>query len=145
MPSLEEKARTLTEYLGLLTGRFQFLKSDVMPPECELNLRELRVMVFLGRSGPSIMSEIADHQGLAMSTATGIVDRLVQKDLLIRKRPEEDRRVVEVELTDKGQEVYQWHFEEHVQFSRNILQSLNHDDQETLMALMRKIVYESQS
>jgi DNA-binding MarR family transcriptional regulator len=143
MPVLDEKAKRLTEYLLHLTSRFQFLKCDEVPPEYEFNIRELRVVIFLGRSGPSIMRQIADHLGLAMSTATGIVDRLVQKELVRRERPDENRRIVKVELTDKGRQVHQWHFKEHVKFSRGILQSLNEADQEALMVLMSKIIQES--
>jgi DNA-binding MarR family transcriptional regulator len=37
-----------------------------------------------------------------MSTATGIVDRLVKNGYLERNRSDSDRRVVRIRLTDKG-------------------------------------------
>lgn len=86
------------------------------------------------------MSAIAGHLGQAVSTVTGLVDRLVQKGLAMRERPEEDRRTVKVQLTDKGHELHKWDFEEHVQYCQGVLQALNAEDQETLMVLMRKIL-----
>lgn len=141
---MDSKARHLTEYLQQLINRFQVLKIDKTPPEYEFNFRELRVIQFLGFNGPSIMREIADNLGMVVSTATGIVDRLVDKDLVMRERPEEDRRIVKVELTDKGREVYQWDFEEHVQIVRELLESLDTEDQKLFVNIMKKIVGNSE-
>jgi DNA-binding MarR family transcriptional regulator len=139
MPTLESKARHLTEYLQHLINRFQVLKINTTPPEYEFNFRELRVIQFLGFNGPCIMREIADNLGMVVSTATGIVDRLVDKDLVLRERPEEDRRIVKVELTDKGREVYQWDFDEHTKMVRELLESLDEQDQKLFVTLMKKI------
>jgi DNA-binding MarR family transcriptional regulator len=140
MPTIDSKARHLTEYLQQLINRFQVLKIDTAPPEYEFNFRELHVIQFLGFSGANIMREIADNLGMAVSTTTGIVDRLVDKDLVMRERPEEDRRIVKVELTDKGREVYQWDFEQHVQTVRELLASLDEHDQKLFVTIMKKVV-----
>ncbi len=140
MVSVNAKARDLTEYMRQLINQFQFLKSDVPPPDYEFSFRELRIILYLGYNGSSIMREIADANGLPLSTATGIVDRLVEKDLVKRERVDDDRRIVKVELTDQGSEVYQWDFEEHAAFVRELLDSLEKDDQKTFITLMKKIV-----
>jgi DNA-binding MarR family transcriptional regulator len=51
------------------------------------------------------MNELSEAMGLASSTMTRIVDGLVCKELVYRKSDDEDRRVVRVGLTDRGQEV----------------------------------------
>jgi len=51
------------------------------------------------------VSEIARQMYLHPATVVGILDRLEAKGLVVRIRSTEDRRVVEVELTEHGREV----------------------------------------
>jgi DNA-binding MarR family transcriptional regulator len=51
------------------------------------------------------MSSIASTLGIAVSTATGIIDNLVKKELVTRSADAEDRRVVICGLSPKGQEI----------------------------------------
>ena len=57
------------------------------------------------RKGEIIMSHIADYVNVPMSTATGIVDRLVKNGYLERNRSDSDRRIVLIKLTDKAKTV----------------------------------------
>lgn len=138
---LEDKARRLAELIMQLHRFLQEYENEIMhSPQADLTLREWKVIDFLGQKCPCIMREIAIHMGLAVSTVTGIVDRLVQKGLVIRQRPEEDRRIVEVKLTPRGLKAEQWHFSQHMQMSKGILQSLNKQDQSSLLNLMNKVI-----
>lgn len=51
------------------------------------------------------MGSLAQGLSVPMSTATGIVNRLVKKGLVARGRNEEDRRVVTVSLTETGRQM----------------------------------------
>ena len=51
------------------------------------------------------VSELARQMFLHPATVVGILDRLEAKNLVTRTRSKEDRRAVEVELTDSGKEV----------------------------------------
>jgi DNA-binding MarR family transcriptional regulator len=50
------------------------------------------------------MSSIAGTLGIAVSTATGIIDNLVKKELVLRSADPEDRRVVICALSPLGQQ-----------------------------------------
>jgi DNA-binding MarR family transcriptional regulator len=50
------------------------------------------------------MSSIASSLDIAVSTATGIVDNLVRKGLVVRGADPEDRRLVICTLSSEGQE-----------------------------------------
>jgi DNA-binding MarR family transcriptional regulator len=63
------------------------------------------VLLLLHTEGPSRMSSIAATLGIAVSTATGIIDNLVRKELVIRSADTEDRRVVICGLSPRGQAV----------------------------------------
>jgi len=76
----------------------EWLRLDVTMPQ-------LKVMFLLFFSGPSRMSEIASALGVSLASATGVVDRLVERGVALRDGDPEDRRVVLCRLSDKGAEL----------------------------------------
>jgi len=48
------------------------------------------------------MSELAEAARQISATMTGIVDRLVERDVITRQRDPDDRRALRVSLTEKG-------------------------------------------
>ena len=68
----------------------------------DLTVAQLRVMLILRTEGPVRMSKIASNTGTALSTATGIVDNLIKKDLVLRDTDPNDRRVVICKLSPVG-------------------------------------------
>ena len=73
---------------------------DLSWPEFELLMR-LRV----SSARPLQMSEIAAQLVGSPSGTTRIADRLEKDGLIVRETPRENRRVVRVELTDRGRTV----------------------------------------
>jgi DNA-binding MarR family transcriptional regulator len=71
----------------------------------DMTVAQLRVLLLLYTEGQSRMSSIASTLGIAVSTATGIIDNLVKKELVTRSADAEDRRVVICGLSPKGQEI----------------------------------------
>ena len=79
-----------------------------IPPEwlmSDMTVAQLRVLLLLYTEGQSRMSSIASTLGIAVSTATGIIDNLVKKELVTRSADAEARRVVICGLSPKGQEI----------------------------------------
>jgi DNA-binding MarR family transcriptional regulator len=71
----------------------------------DLTVAQLRVLLVLYTEGSSRMSSIASFLGIAVSTATGIVDNLVRKGLVTRGTDPDDRRLVICTLSTQGQEL----------------------------------------
>jgi DNA-binding MarR family transcriptional regulator len=71
----------------------------------DLTVAQLRVLLVLQSSGASRMSDIASILDVALPTATGIVDKLVKKELVIREADPQDRRLVICRLSDGGQDL----------------------------------------
>ncbi|SFG29206.1 DNA-binding transcriptional regulator, MarR family [Desulfotomaculum arcticum] len=86
------------------------------------------------------MSNLAQGMAVPMSTATGIVDRLVKKGLLKRGRSEEDRRVVTVSLTDSGKSLVEDLKEHFRDFLDRIRSLLTEEEFETGLKLVRKVI-----
>jgi DNA-binding MarR family transcriptional regulator len=70
-----------------------------------VSMTHLHVMWRLEESGELTMSRLADYLDVALSNATGLVDRMEERGLVERTRVSDDRRVVLVRLTPAGQDL----------------------------------------
>ncbi len=78
---------------------------ELIKLKLSLSVFELLALMLSEKYQTVTMSSLAQGMSVPMSTATGIVDRLVKKGLLERGRSEEDRRVVTVFLTESGKDM----------------------------------------
>lgn len=113
-------------------------------PDMNVSVQELHVIELLGDMGPLMMRELSEHLLVAVNTITNIVDHLERKLFAERVRSTEDRRVIRVNLTDKGRKLYEAFTGIHIHFCTQMLGSLNEDEQDILMVLMRKIARAAQ-
>jgi DNA-binding MarR family transcriptional regulator len=67
-----------------------------------LTTSQLLVLELLDRAGEMTVGAIAREIGLAQGTVTTLIDRLVDRGLLNRRRATRDRRQVKVVLSDAG-------------------------------------------
>lgn len=131
----------LADYIEQLTYRMKIMEHTCLCAlPCDVSLPEIQVLVYLGQTGPSRMSDIAGHMFTSLSNLTVIVDKLVKKELAERRRSEEDRRVVIVEMTEKGKEHYTRHHDIKLQLSRRILAALDDSDRKIYLDLVKKII-----
>lgn len=66
---------------------------------------QLLLMQAINRQGDAIISKLAQEVSLSQATVTTILDRLEKRELIYRKRSEQDKRKVHVHLTEQGQEI----------------------------------------
>jgi len=87
-----ETNRELTQHILGLTDKIYRSLEPGIPHEgmsrwlsSDLTVAQLRVMLLLHTEAPMRMSDIATHLGIALSTATGVLDKLVAKGMVVRK------------------------------------------------------------
>ena len=97
------------------------------------------VLATIGYAGSLPFGEIGAKMMVTVSNLTGIVDRLEQKNLVLRKRDETDRRVVHVTLTDKGANLYKTTIPLFERSISEIFSSLDLPRQKELSALLRTL------
>jgi len=73
--------------------------------ELDLTMPQMKTVLLLFLNGPTRMSILASELGVSLATTTGVVDRLVERDIVLRESQPDDRRVVLCCLSDKGQEM----------------------------------------
>jgi DNA-binding MarR family transcriptional regulator len=106
-PNNKERRDLIKRILKRSEAIFQEVK-PIVPSEwmtSDVTVAQLRVLLVLYAKGSSRMSTIASFIGIAISTATSIVDHLVKKGLVIRSNDPEDRRLVICELSRQGQKL----------------------------------------
>ncbi|MBA3009542.1 MAG: MarR family transcriptional regulator [Proteobacteria bacterium] len=70
-----------------------------------LNYDGIFLLQFLRSQSPSTMGAIAQEMQIPVSTATRMVDRLVAKGLVSRKKAPKDKRIMLVSLEPGGEEL----------------------------------------
>lgn len=97
------------------------------------------VLATIGYAGGLPFGEIGAKMMVTVSNLTGIVDRLEEKKLVVRKRDERDRRVVHVVLTDKGTKLYKTTIPLFEKSIAEVFLRLNLAQQKELSTLLRKL------
>jgi len=97
------------------------------------------MLMVLGAKGVAIMRDLAGALNLPLSTATNTIDKLVAKAVVERTRVDEDRRIVQVALTAKGQQLYQSFLDCQLAMARGMLEALSPGEREIFLELMAKM------
>lgn len=74
--------------------------------EGSLSLVHMNVLMLLHSQGPMAMSQLADLLDVSVASTTGIIDRMEKRGIVERRRSDVDRRVVEVHVTEKAEEIF---------------------------------------
>ena len=77
----------------------------VDPPawmDLDLTFGQLRLVYLLSQQGPQSIGHIAERFGLTMTAASQFADRIERQGLAERHHRSDDRRVVELRLTEAG-------------------------------------------
>lgn len=98
------------------------------------------VVATLGDTDGMTCSELSAKTLVTKGTLTGVLDRLVAKGLIRRDDVPSDRRRTHVQLTEKGDALFQKTFAAHIAFIRPYFErALSHKDAETARALLLRL------
>ena len=67
-----------------------------------LTIAQVKSLFFIDNEGSTNFRKLAAALGVTPSSVTGIIDRLVEQELVSRKENPEDRRVLLLSVTGKG-------------------------------------------
>lgn len=138
-PSASDRLKLLDDYIHTLVERF-YLGLPLDGVTVDLNGSELFTVNLLGRMGRGSMTELAQECALALSSMTGVVDRLVLKGYVKRAWDTRDRRKVYVELDKKGKKIYQRLLEGEMNMIITMMDVLKPDEQDALLNGLEKAV-----
>ena len=97
----------------------------------DITNNDMHVLEAVGLSGNN-MSAIAKKLNITVGSLTTAMNSLVKKHYVDRSRSEEDRRVVNINLTAKGRRAYDHHKDFHDQMTEAVIQQLSGPEVEVL-------------
>ena len=123
-------ARATTTF-GRLTGK------DI--EQHGLTQPQFGVLEMLGHLGPLTIGDIGKRMLVTGGCVTVILDNLEKEKLVQRTRSNEDRRVIKVQLTDKGETTFKAVFGKHAHRVAELASVLSEEEQIQLSILLRKL------
>jgi len=82
--------------------KFLFFPDQWSSAFLDYSKNEILTLLFLYRNKSGNMTEISDYINAPLNTTTGVVGRLEKKSMVERKRDANDRRIVNIVLTEKA-------------------------------------------
>lgn len=131
---LEEMARLFRR-----VARLVFSLKPLSGPGSELPEAQLRCLFAMAREGTCTMSKLSERLQVHPSTATELVERLIQAGLAERQRSEEDRRVVWVGLTAAGREMVAQRRQAFRQHLRSFLEKLTAEQRQAMFSALQTL------
>jgi len=104
-----------------------------------LTTADIRALINIGHLRRERMSNLAKHLNLTVGTLTSTIDRLVKKGYVLRYRSEEDRRIVEVCLSPKGEDIFNEIRAQRKLRAEKFFSQLNNEEMLTLHDLFSKL------
>lgn len=126
------KTELIDQLIGYHQQFFQTMR-PIVPHEwleMDLTMTQLKVALCLATEGPARVSALASFLGVSTATMTGIADRLVQHDFIIRYHDPSDRRAVICELSEKGKKIINQMWEVGSNRTRQLLERMTADQLE---------------
>lgn len=105
----------------------------------DLSVREMHVLESISKVDNSTMSEVSKDLYITVGTLTIAIDRLIKKGYVLRKRIEEDRRVVIIELTEKGVNANKEHNDFHEEMISSMFYGIEDSEQKILTLGLEKL------
>ena len=119
MTRIEEDLRGVC-YKIRKKGREILSDFDITPPQFE-------ALQFLIHGDQQTISELSNNMFLACSTVTDLIDRMERTGLVERQKDIQDRRIVRINVLDKGHQLLKKVVETRVNYIDNMLSDLDED------------------
>ncbi|AOT72546.1 MarR family winged helix-turn-helix transcriptional regulator [Geosporobacter ferrireducens] len=101
---------------------------------------EILALLFLYRNKRANMTEISDYINAPLNTTTGVISRLEKKLMVERKRDDEDRRVVNIVLTEKAEAFIDQEKKIIEYYFREVYKVLTDEEKLAAMNIFNKII-----
>lgn len=103
----------------------------------DLTMQQMKVIMMLEYRGELPVSALADSLNVSLPNMTGIIDRLVQNELVERVPSPHDRRVILLRSTPKSKEIFDSLFNSAYQRFQYVMSKLSTTDQEMISLGLR--------
>ncbi|WP_429084886.1 MarR family winged helix-turn-helix transcriptional regulator [Brassicibacter mesophilus] len=97
-------------------------------------------LYYLGLNNNISQKELADRMHIKESTVARLIDRMEREELVERRQSEDDRRVINLVLTDKGYEYRKKLLPEGERFNDIVSQNITEEEMKLFCLILEKMV-----
>ena len=105
----------------------------------DLAKNDVLTLLYLHRTQPSRMSDLAAYLDAPLNTATGVVSRLQQRGLVERQHSPDDKRIVLISLTAEGRRLIAQGIKDSVSLIGRLFEELTPEETEVVLRLIDRI------
>jgi DNA-binding MarR family transcriptional regulator len=138
MQSAEPFVQSLQDWIDVFM-RFSMHKMIVFTKESGFSGSQLGALFRIQKHGVGV-SDIGHDLGITSAAASQMLDPLVQQGLILRTEDPHDRRVRQIVLTEKGQQVLQQSLNARQAWLDELAERLTPAEKEQIMAALRLMI-----
>lgn len=101
---------------------------------------EFLVLRILNRNQKEMVSRVAKELNVSNSHITAVAEKLIKKELVTRSRSTSDRRVVYLEITDKGKELVAEMDKQNKLYLRERFSTLSEEEMTIMISISQKLI-----
>lgn len=131
---IEDIKKNISEFFFLIKPFFNNLKY----PD-HLTIPQLMFLSELKHNGSCTVSELAKNMVITSAAVSSLSNKLLDNGLITRYRPKNNRRIVILDLTDKGDEILEQSHKAKLMFLGEFLNTLEPEDLEEINSCFYKI------
>ena len=105
----------------------------------DISVNDMHILEAVGTEEPRSLSSVAKSLSVTVGTLTIAMNNLVKKGYVNRARSEEDRRVVLISLSEKGEKAYYHHQKFHDDMIQAIMTDLDETQMDALTQALNKL------
>ena len=136
---IDQFSRRMIQLMPALIRGFARHESNYLS-RGEITMPQFWTMEHLAKRGRSQMNELAESLGISRPAATGLIDRLLAQKLVLREGDSNDRRIIWVKISPKGQQALDKIWEQKRRTLSKVFGQLSAKDRTQYLATLEQVV-----
>lgn len=135
-----EKNSRISQIINLIFTVRRIMHGQINEKKkCAVPFLHLIALRYVFEEKPS-MKDVADFLSITPPSATSLIDTLIKLGLVERKEDENDRRVVKIVITQKGEDYFKKGAHSMAKEMRKALEKLTKEEQKDLAVILQKLI-----
>ncbi len=129
-----DKEEKINEIISIQHQLARCLAPCALESWCKLDmtLAQLKILFIIISKEATNFRSLARMLEVTPGNVTGIIDRLTEQGLVVRKQDPVDRRVIQIEATEKARDILASLMDFHIKEMVNLLRYMDQDDLDSL-------------
>lgn len=139
---MEYKSRDYVENIELYLRKIDYIirkKGREILQDYKMTIPQFTALQIIINNEDITIGELSQKMNLACSTITDLVSRMENTELVLRKKDEKDKRVVRIEVLDKGHEILHLVMEKRRDYLSEKLTDIDSENKHALNDALEKL------